>query len=79
VQWELQFTFAILSTLDFFNNDNYYCYDIYELIYYLIDSWDQHRECIILFYLIKYISSNLILDMPMLVKQDILIDLKVKS
>ena len=79
VQWKLQLTFAILLTLNFLNNNNRYYYDVYKLIYYLIDSWDQHRECTILFYLIKYISSNLILDMSMLVKQNILIDLKIKS
>ena len=38
VQWELQFTFAILSTSSFLNDDNRYCYDAYKLIYYLIDS-----------------------------------------
>jgi len=39
VQWELQSTFAILSILDFFDNDDRFCYDVYELIYHLIDSW----------------------------------------
>ena len=38
VQWKLQSTFAILLTLDFLNNDDRYCYDAYELTYYLIDS-----------------------------------------
>ena len=79
MQWELQFTFAILSILNFLDNDDRYCYDVYKLIYYLIDSWNQHQECINLFYLVKYTSSNLILDMSMLVKQDILIDLKMQS
>jgi len=79
VQWELQFTFAILLTSSFLNDDNRYYYDVYKLIYYLIDSWNQHQECTTLFYLVKYISSNLILDMSMLVKQDILIDSKIKS
>jgi len=54
--------------IKFFNDDNRYCYDVYKLIYYLINSWNQHRECTILFYLIKYISLDLILDMSMLAK-----------
>ncbi len=79
VQWKLQFTFAILSTSSFLNDDDRYCYDAYKLIYYLIDSWNQHWECTILFYLVKYTSSNLILDMSMLAKQDILINSKMQS
>jgi len=75
----LQFTFAILLISNFLNGDNRYCYDVYELIYYLIDSWNQYRECTTLFYLSEYTSSNLILDMLMLVKQDILIDSKMQS
>jgi len=79
VQWELQFTFAILSTSSFLDGDDRYYYDVYELIYYLIDSWSQHQECTILFYLVKYTSLDLILDMSMLAKQDILIDSKMQS
>ncbi len=79
MQWELQSTFAILSTSSFLDDDDCYCYDAYELIYYLIDSWDQHRECTTLFYLVKYTSPNFILDMLMLVKQGILIDLEMQS
>ena len=67
MQWKLQFTFAILLTSSFLDNDNRYCYDVYKLIYYLIDSWNQHRECTILFYLIKYTSFDFILDILMLI------------
>ena len=79
MQWELQSTFAILLTLDFLDGDDRYCYGVYELIYYLIDSWNQHQECTTLFYLVKYTSPNFILDMLMLVKQGILIDLEMQS
>jgi len=40
VQWKLQFTFVILSILNFLNGDDRYYYDVYKLIYYLINSWD---------------------------------------
>jgi len=79
MQWELQFTFVILSTLSFLNDDDRYCYDVYKLIYHLINSWSQHQECTILFYLIEYINSNLMLDMSMLAKQDILINSKMQN
>jgi len=75
----LQFIFAILSTSNFLDSDNCYCYDVYKLIYYLIDSWNQYRECTILFYLVEYIDFDFILDMSILVKQDILIDSKTKN
>ncbi len=38
MQWKLQLTLAILSTLSFLDNNDHYCYDVYELIYHLIDS-----------------------------------------
>ena len=79
VQWELQFILTILSTLDFLDDNNHYCYDVYELIYHLTNSWNQHQECTILFYLVEYVDFNFILNMLMLAKQDILINSKKKS
>ena len=57
----------------FLNNQSRYCYDVYELIYNIINFWRQHKECITLFYEIDFEDSNIIFDMSMLTNQNIII------
>ena len=67
MQWELKLIIVDLSLSDFLNNQDRYCYDAFELIYNIIDSWKQHKKCIILFYDVDFEKSNVIFDILMLI------------
>ena len=73
IQWELQSVNADLSLSRFLNDQSRYCYGAYELIYNIIDFWEQHKKCITLFYEINFEGSNIIFDMSMLTNQNIII------
>ena len=62
-----------LPLSNFLNDQNRYCYDAFELIYNIIDSWEQHRECTTLFYDVNFEESNVIFDMSMLTNQKIIV------
>ena len=66
IQWELKSLYVDLSLSRFLNDQNRYYYNVYELIYNIINFWKQHKECIILFYEIDFESSNIIFDISML-------------
>ena len=57
----------------FLNDQNWYYYDVYKLIYNIINFWKQHKECITLFYKIDFENSNVSSDMSMLMNQNIII------
>ena len=61
-----------LSLSKFLNDQNQYCYNIYKLIYNIINFWKQHKECIILFYEINFKDLNIIFDILMLTNQNII-------
>ena len=65
-----------MSLSRFLDKESRYYYDVYELIYWLIDLWEQDRECIILFYVVDFIDFNVILRIFMLTNQAIVIDLQ---
>ena len=73
IQWELQSVNIDLSLSKFLNDQSRYCYGAYELIYNIIDFWEQHKKCITLFYEINFEGSNIIFDMSMLTNQNIII------
>ena len=56
-----------LSLSSFLNDQDCYCYDAFELIYNIINSWGQHKKCIILFYNVNFEKSNVIFDISMLI------------
>ena len=62
-----------LSLSKFLNNQNQYCYNVYELIYNIINFWKQYKECITLFYKKNFENSNVIFDISMLTNQKIII------
>ena len=79
-QWEMQsINDVILSLSNFLNEQNRYCHETHELIYNIINSWNQHRQCKILFYVIDYVESNFILNMFMLIIENILINSTKKN
>ena len=65
---------VILSLSNFLNEQNRYCYKAHEFIYNIIDTWNQYRQCKILFYAIDYVESNFILNMFMLIIEKILVN-----
>ena len=66
MQWKLKSIIVDLSLLNFLNDQDRYCYNAFELIYNIINSWKQHKKCIILFYDVDFEESNVIFDMSML-------------
>ena len=62
-----------LSLSRFLNDQSQYCYNVYELIYNIINFWKQHKECITLFYEVDFENSNIIFDILMLTNQNIII------
>ena len=73
-QWKIFFVNVILLLSRFLNNENRYCYDIYKFIYNFIDSWEQRRQYITLFYTINYSKFNVIFEMFILIDQIILVN-----
>ena len=73
MQWKLKSIIVNLSLLKFLNDQNRYCYDTFELIYNIINSWKQHKKCIILFYDVDFEESNVIFNMSMLTNQKIIV------
>ena len=55
------------------NNLNRYYYNAYELIYNIINSWEQHRKCIRSFYEIDFENLNVIFDISIWTNQNIII------
>ena len=55
-----------LSLPKFLKIQNEYCYNVYKLIYNIINLWKQNNECITLFYKINFEDSNVIFDILML-------------
>ena len=51
----------------FLNNQNRYCHNAYELIYNIINFWEQYKKYITLFYEVNFKDSNIIFDMSMLI------------
>ena len=56
----------------FLNNQNRYCYNVYKLLYNIINFQEQYKECITLFYEINFENSNVIFDLLMLTNQNII-------
>ncbi len=52
-----------LSRFIWMNDQSVYCYDVYEMHYQLIDSWDIEKKDISIFYAIDKKESFLILSM----------------
>ena len=74
IQWDLSHIDASLSLSRFLNENNRYYYDVYELIYWLINLWEQDRECITLFYIVDFIDFDVILRMFILTNQTIVVN-----
>ena len=68
-----------LSLSKFLNDQNWYYYNVYELIYNIINFWKQNREWITLFYEVDFENLNIIFDMSMLKNQNIIIHLTTSS
>ena len=73
IQWELQSVNVDLPSSKFLNDQSRYCYNVYKLIYNIINFWRQHKECIILFYEVDFEGSNIIFDMSILTNQNLII------
>ena len=73
IQWKLQSVNVALSLSKFLNDQSRYCYGAYELIYNIINFWEQHRKCITLFYEIDFEGPNIIFGMSILTNQNIII------
>ena len=56
-----------------------YCYDVYNLNYWLIDNWGQGRECNILFYVVNCNDFDVILRMFDLRQLNILLNFETKQ
>ena len=65
---------VILSLSKFLNEQNRYCHKTHEFIYNVINSWNQHRQCKILFYAIDYVEFDFILNMFMLIVEKIFVN-----
>ena len=78
-QWKIFFVFVVLSLSKFLNDENRYCYKTHELIYNFVDSWEQRRQCTILFYVVNYFESNVIFEMFILIDQIILVNSQTTS
>ena len=74
IQHELSTINVVLSRSKFLNDKTQYCYDVYELKYYLIDFLKQHREIIILFCAINFEKFDVILNMSMLIDNFIVLN-----
>ena len=74
MQWDLFQIDANLSLSRFLNEKNRYCYDVYELIYWLINLWEQDHTCIILFYVVDFVDFDVILRIFILTNQIIVIN-----
>ena len=79
IQWNLPQINVDLLLSKFLDEDTRHCYDIYELIYWIIDFWKQGRKCTTLLYSVNFADFNLILKMLMLAKHDILINSQTKN
>ena len=73
MQWKLKSMIVNLSLSNFLNDQDRYCYNAFELIYNIINSWKQHKECITLFYDVNFEKSNVIFDMSILTDQKIIV------
>ena len=73
MQWKLKLMIVNLLLSNFLNDQDRYCYDVFELIYNIINFWRQHRKCIILFYNVNFEELNIIFDMLMLTNQKIIV------
>ena len=62
IQWKLKSIYVDLSLSRFLDDQNQYYYDVYKLIYNIINFWEQHKKCIRLFYRIDFEGSNVIFD-----------------
>ena len=73
IQWELQSVIVDFLLSKFLNDQSRYYYDVYELIYNIINFWKQYKKCVIIFYKINFENSNIIFDMSILTNQKIII------
>ena len=73
IQWKLQLINVDLLLSKFLNHHDWYCYNVYKLIYNIINFWKQHKECITLFYKVDFEDSNIIFDISILTNQNIII------
>ena len=79
IQWNLSQINVNLSLSRFLNENARHCYDVYELIYWIIDFWKQNRKCTILLYSVNFTNLDLILKISIFAKHDILINSQTKS
>ena len=68
-----------LSRFIWMNDQNVYCYDVYEMCYRLIDSWSIERKDISIFYVIDKKESFLILSMSSMQFKRIWIDIIART
>ena len=73
MQWKLKLMIVDLLLLNFLNNQDRYCYNAFKLIYNIINSWNQHKKCIILFYDVNFEELNVIFNMSILTNQKIIV------
>ena len=73
IQWKFQLMNVDLLLSKSLNDQNRYCYNVYELIYNMINFWEQYKECITLFYKVNFKDSNIIFNISMLTNQNIII------
>ena len=66
--------FVYLSLSSFLDEQNRYCYDVYEFTYNIVDSWKQFRQCTISFYVVKFTKLDIIFDMFMLIEHNIVLN-----
>ena len=79
IQWELSSVRANLSLSSFLDDQKRYCYEAHELIYNLIDSWDQRKKCITLFYVVDFQRFDVILSKFILTAKKIIVDAQTTS
>ena len=70
---------ANLSLSSFLNDQKRYCYEAHELTYNLVDSWNQRKKCITLFYVVDFQRFDVILSMFMLTAKRIVVDAQTTS
>ena len=71
MQWKSKSMITNILLLKFLNNQDYYCYNAFELIYNIINFWKQHKQYTTLFYDVNFRKSNIIFDMLILTNKKI--------
>ena len=79
VKHQLKYMKSELSQSQFIDDQRVYCFEVYQVRYQLIDTWEQSQNCEHIFYILNKAESALILELSALKAECIQIDCRTKT